>query len=165
MKFYPADWQADVELRFCSLSARGLWLELLCIMQKAEPEGYLLVGGKPPSTKKLALLCGAPERQIKKHLHELENAGVFSRDEAGNIYSRRILRDTEKAKKDSDNGRSGGNPKLRKGVNPPVNPGVKAQRPEARDQRLEVYPTQEEITPELERETGTPFDVVEGGKR
>ena len=83
MKFYPADWQADVELRFCSLSARGLWLELLCIMQKAEPEGYLLVGGKPPSTKKLALLCGAPERQIKKHLHELENAGVFSRDEGG----------------------------------------------------------------------------------
>ena len=52
-----------------------------------------------------------------------------------------------------------------RGLTPRFNPGVKAQRPEARDQRLEVYPTQEEVTPESDRETGTPFDVVEGGKR
>lgn len=138
MKFYPADWQSDIELRSCSLAARGLWVELICIMQKADPRGYLLVNGKKPTMALLAVLCGCSERDVSRYVAELEDAGVFSRDGGGVIYSRRILRDIEKAATDKANGAKGGNPNLKGGVNPPDKPthnGVdKAQILEARSQ-------------------------------
>jgi len=45
MKFYPADWRSDPMLRLCSLAARGLWAEMICLMHEAEPYGSLLVNG------------------------------------------------------------------------------------------------------------------------
>jgi hypothetical protein len=47
MKFYPADWRSDPMLRLCSLAARGLWAEMICLMHEAEPYGSLLVNGNP----------------------------------------------------------------------------------------------------------------------
>lgn len=141
MKFYPADWQADPALRSCGISARGVWVELLCLMQKSDPVGYLLVNGKAPRAKALATLCGASERETQRALKELENAGVYSRTDDGVIFSRRMVRDEEKAARDKANGATGGNPGLKAGVNPPVKPtvddGDKAQKPEARIQKEE----------------------------
>jgi hypothetical protein len=45
MKFYPSDWRSDPMLRLCSLAARGLWMEMMCLMHEAEPYGSLLVNG------------------------------------------------------------------------------------------------------------------------
>lgn len=137
MKFFPADWQSDHLLRSCSISARGLWIELLCIMQKADPIGHLLVNGKAPTPKLLGTLCGVSEREIKGLLGELEAAGVFDMAD-GVIVSRRMVRDAEKAARDKANGRMGGNPRVKAGVNPPDNPEDKgedkAHIPEARSQ-------------------------------
>ncbi|RIY03496.1 hypothetical protein D3218_01685 [Aureimonas flava] len=140
MKFFPADWQSDVLLRSCSIAARGLWIELLCIMQKAEPVGHLLVNGKAPAPSLLAVLCGTSEKEIRRLLDELREAGVF--DEAdGVIVSRRMVRDAEKAERDKTNGKKGGNPAVKAGVNPPVKPSVEGginpifQKPEARSQK------------------------------
>jgi len=47
LKFFPSDWRADPALRMCSLAARGLWIEMLCLMHEARPHGSLLVNGKP----------------------------------------------------------------------------------------------------------------------
>jgi hypothetical protein len=150
MKFYPSDWRSDPMLRLCSLAARGLWAELICLMHEAEPYGSMLVNGKRINKVQMAALVGVPEKECSALMLELEGAGVFSRDPDGTIYSRRMRRDHEKALKDKANGRSGGNPKLRskvdgevKGrVNPPDKPtvgdGDKAQRPEARDQKPET---------------------------
>lgn len=136
MKFYPADWQADPALRSCSLSARGLWVEMLSVMQKSERVGYLLVNGKTPTERSLAVLCGASSREVSRGLAELESAGVFSRDGDQVIFSRRMVRDEERANRDKANGSRGGNPRLKQedngGVNPPVDGGDKAQKPEAR---------------------------------
>ncbi len=136
MKFYPADWQSDEGLRSCSLAARGLWVEMLAIMHKAEPVGHMLVSDRAPPTRVLAILCGATVKDTERALAELEDAGVFSRNEAGVIYSRRMVRDEEKAAEDKANGSKGGHPALRGGLTPPVNPtvdgGDKAQRLEAR---------------------------------
>jgi hypothetical protein len=46
-KFYPASWRSDPALRTCSISARGLWIDLLCLMHESEPAGYLLLNGRP----------------------------------------------------------------------------------------------------------------------
>ena len=135
-------------LRLCSIGARGLWTEMMCIMHAAEPYGSLLVNGKRIDKKQLAGLAGISEKECVFLLLELETNGVFSRDEDGTIYSRRMRRDHAKAVKDKENGRGGGNPTLKAGVNPPDNPtvngGDKAQKPEARDQRLDKKDTRED---------------------
>jgi hypothetical protein len=133
MKFYPADWRADPALRMCSLAARGLWMEMLSIMHEADPRGSLLINGNTIGDKQLAGLCGATLRATIALLAELEMAGVFSRDNDGTIFSRRMKRDDAKAERDKANGKEGGNPWLKAGVNPPD----KAQRPEARVQKPE----------------------------
>lgn len=132
MKFYPADWRADAMLRLCSISARGLWCEMMCLMHEADPYGSLLVNGKRIDKKQLAGLAGISEKECSALLIELEGNGVFSRDPDGAIFSRRMRRDFEKAARDKANGKGGGNPKLKGGVNPPDNGEDKAQKPESR---------------------------------
>lgn len=133
LKFFPSDWRADPALRMCSLAARGLWMEMLCLMHEAVPRGSLLVNEKQVNEKQLAALCGVSSRDVTACLAQLEDAGVFSREENGTIYSRRMRRDEQKAQTDKANGKAGGNPTLKGGVNPPD----KAQIPEARSQKPE----------------------------
>ncbi|MGA8172401.1 MAG: hypothetical protein WB816_16435 [Methylocystis sp.] len=133
LKFYPSDWRADPASRSCSLAARGLWIEMLCLMHEARPHGSLLVVGKAVTPARLASLVGAGADEVARLLAELEEAGVFSRDVDGVIYSRRMRRDEEKSAVNRVNGKAGGNPALKGSVKP----GVKAQKPEARLQKLE----------------------------
>lgn len=134
MKFYPSDWRADPALRMCSLAARGLWAEMMCIMHEAEPYGHLLVNGITLDAKQLASLSGGALRETVNALAELDCCGVLSRTEDGTIYSRRMKRDREKAERDKANGKGGGNPRLKAWVNPED----KAQKPEAREPEAKV---------------------------
>lgn len=118
-------------MRSCTIAARGLWVEMLCIMHEAVPYGSLLINGSRIDKKRLATLAGIRENECTVLLLELEGFGVFSRDDDGTIYSRRMRRDAAKAIKDKENGKGGGNPRLKGGVNPTVNREVKAQKPEA----------------------------------
>ena len=114
---------------------------MLCLMHEARPHGSLLVNGKPVTAARLANLVGGGVAEVEGFLAELEEAGVFSRDADGALYSRRMRRDEERAAVNRVNGRAGGNPSLKAAVNPPVNPadkaGVKAQKPESRLQTPE----------------------------
>ncbi len=103
-------------------------------MQKADPVGHLLVNGKAPAAKLLGTLCGVSEKEIRSLLAELEAAGVFDLV-GGVIVSRRMVRDAEKAARDKANGQMGGNPRVKEGVNPPDNPGVKAQILDTRNEK------------------------------
>lgn len=137
-KFYPSDWRGDAKLRMCSIAARGLWAEMLCVMHEAEPYGHMLIEGKPVVNRQIAALAGISMAECGKLMCELESAGVYSRTEDKIIYSRRMVRDRQKADKDRENGKGGGNPKITDrdngGVNPPVNGGDKAQKLEAKSQ-------------------------------
>ena len=142
MKWYPSDWRADQALRICSLAARGLWIEMLCIMHESSKPGLLMINDNPVTETHLALMTGASPDQVADLIAELESAGVFSRNRDGVIYSRRMTRDQKRAKTARKNGKKGGNPTLRKQrrnqplVNPPDKPPdkgwVKTQRPESR---------------------------------
>lgn len=141
IKWYWSDWRSDPKLRMCSIAARGLWAEMLALMQEATPYGHLLVSGRVPTDAQLAVLAGMPADQLPELLGELEAADVFSRTRAGVIYSRRMVRDEKKARTAQKNGKEGGNPSLCKddiispSVNPPDNPSLKPQKPEARYQK------------------------------
>jgi hypothetical protein len=82
-------------------------MDMLCIMAVAARRGYLEVDGKPCSIGQLAQIVGATKSSVSRWLAELEQNGVFSRDENGFIFNRRMVREA------SENGR---NPKPRKGA-------------------------------------------------
>jgi hypothetical protein len=176
LKFYPSDWRADPCLRMCSIGARGLWVEMLCLMHEATPYGSLRVNGKALTDSQLAGLAGVSADDAATYLGELEAAGVFSRKDDGAIYSRRMERDEQKATADRTNGKRGGNPNIVRGVNPPVNGVDKAQIPEARDQKdseeasassgataPQALPGQPEIKDRIWLELPAPLAVL-GGK-
>lgn len=113
-QFYPADWRKDPALSACSLSARGLWIELMCIAHEGGTYGVLSINGKPMAPAQIARMVGESPSVVAKLLAELEDAGVFSRDEQGCIYSRRMVKDEHVRNVRADAGRLGGNPNLLK---------------------------------------------------
>jgi hypothetical protein len=126
---------------------------MLCIMHESEPAGSLLIKGKPVSEAQLAALTGIASKLVGSLIVELDENGVLSRDGDGTLFSRRMRRDSEKAARDKANGRRGGNPGLKGGVNPRVKPTDngrdKAQRPEARDQNPSG-PSDDQASPRLD---------------
>jgi len=117
-KFFPRDWQSDDALRSCGLAARGLWVELLCMMWKAERRGYLEIAqGLPYDNAQISRITGESVESIEKLIGELERAGVFSREpESRVIFSRRIVKEADFFARCSAAGKKGGgNPALRTG--------------------------------------------------
>lgn len=142
-KFYWSDWESDPALRLCSYAAQGLWMRMLCIAAAHDPIGYVAVAGRGLNETALARVTGGTESEVRDLLGELDRNGVFSRDRTGRIYSRRMVADAKRAAIARKNGKNGGNPILRKdggnpaSDNPPDNPRLKPQKPEARSQRTE----------------------------
>lgn len=143
LKFYTSDWRSDPRLKMCSAAARGLWIEMLCLMHEATPYGQLLVSGQSPTDAQLSVLVGIPSGQLPDLIGELEAAGVFSRTRQGVIYSRKLSRMAKKAATARKNGQRGGNPNLRKqkgnqaSDNQKDKEHDKPQKPEARSQSIE----------------------------
>jgi hypothetical protein len=140
-KFWWQDWRSDPALRLCSLAARGLWMEMLCIMHGAG--GFLLVNNSRPTHEELTHISGKTrQREVASLLRELEDANVFSRTADGTIFCRRMVNDFKASEEGRANGAKGGNPNLkRNGVNPPPYPngltgGVKLEaEAEAEEER------------------------------
>ena len=108
-QFYPHDWMTDQGLRLCPLSARGLWIDMLCIMFDSPERGVLIKqNGSKVEANELAKLSNTSEEDVKQNLSKLESEGVFSKRDDGTIYSRRMVRDWELHNKRADAGRKGG---------------------------------------------------------
>lgn len=131
LKFYTADWRADPRLRSCSLAARGLWMEMLCLMHEAEPYGHLLINGRPVGDRQLAALCGAVPDELAAAKAELDAAGVFSLGDGGVVFSRRMVRDKAKSDQGREWGKRGGNPALKPPPPGPALGGPAAGKPPA----------------------------------
>lgn len=136
-QFYPSDWRKDMALQSCSVAARGLWVDMMCIAHECEPYGHLTVNGKPMTAAQIGRHTGLTERECSKLIAELEAAGVPSRTDEGTLYSRRMVRDedirnrraeggkagSEHGAKGAEHGSKGGRPKTARGVSePPLKP-------------------------------------------
>ena len=95
-QWYWDDWFSEFGLRLCSLAARGLWIDMLGIMFKAEIRGTLAVNGRQINGKSLAKICNTSEQNIDKYLDELEEQEVFSRLEDGTIINRRMFNESNR---------------------------------------------------------------------
>lgn len=115
--FYTGDWMKDPALRSCSLAARGLWIDLLCLMHESDRRGYLQhATGKPVTQEQAARMTGCSTELVSSLLQELEDSGVFSRTKNGTVYSRRMVADEKKRAACSEAGKKGGNPTLKGGL-------------------------------------------------
>lgn len=136
-QFYPADWRKDAALQSCSIAARGLWMEMMCIAHECVPYGHLTVNGKPMARSRIARLTGLGEREFARLLDELLEAGVCSITAEGTIFSRRMVKDesvrgrraeggkagAEHGVKGAKHGAKGGRPKQKRGdKKAPLNP-------------------------------------------
>jgi hypothetical protein len=106
-QFYPADWRKDMALQSCSVAARGLWVDMLCIAHECDPYGHLTVNGKPMTAAQIGRHTGLTERECAKLITELEDSGVLSRTEEGAIYSRRMVRDEDIRQRRAEGGKAG----------------------------------------------------------
>lgn len=113
-QMYPGDWRRDTGLMSCSLTARGLWHEMMMLMHDGEPYGHLKVGSKVILPPNLARMVGATLEEVESCLAELEEADVFSRLGDGTIYCRRMVRDEKVRQARAAGGKLGGNPALMK---------------------------------------------------
>lgn len=108
--FFTGDWMKDPELRFCSIFARGLLVDLLCILHEAKEQGYASnPDGSPRTNEQIvdAISGGSREEKLAA-LGELEQSGVLSRDNRGVLFSRRVARLAEVSKERKQNGSKGG---------------------------------------------------------
>jgi hypothetical protein len=123
IKFDLDEWASDPELQACGLAAQGLWVLLMRVAHRGEPYGYLRSQGRPIPESMICRLVSRSPEEVNPLLSELEKHHVFSRDEDGSIYCRRMVRDAQISEKGRADGKLGGNPLL-KGLTPTANPYV-----------------------------------------
>lgn len=107
INLFVNDWLADAALRVCSLEARGLWIDMLCMMRQSDRPGFLMTGSKQTTDAQLARAVGVSEDDVFHLLTELEESGVFSRDESGTIFCRRMVRECRLSDQRAEAGRLG----------------------------------------------------------
>lgn len=154
LKFWPQDWQSDAALRLCSLTARGMWMEMICLMHAGTPYGHLTIGEMAISTRQLGMVTGVGEKEATKLMAELEDAGVFSRTPAGIIFSRRMVRDKHASDVSSAAGKKGGgNPHLREPLNPTFKGNGKGHPKGGLNSRVQKQEAESEAESDSERES------------
>ena len=147
LKFYPADWLSDEALRGCSPAARGLWVDMICLMAKSKRHGYLMAGDSPMGAEHIARIFGESLETTSGLLVELAQAGVYSVEEDC-IFSRRMVKD--------ERGRKSNREKVLRWRNhhvtdmkPFCNQNVTPQRLEARGQKLDIKKERAQVRPTL----------------
>jgi hypothetical protein len=94
--FYPGDWQKDPCLRRCSKAAKGVWMDLLCLLFECPIRGVFVdASGKPWSDEEIAEAIGGDIGANLGYIAELVSKGVAQRDTRGAIFSRRMVRDEQ----------------------------------------------------------------------
>jgi hypothetical protein len=132
-QFYPADFQREAE--HLSLAAVGGWMKILCRMHfaaaRGEWRGTVLqlarcLNSSPEQAQHVLDEIRDPNNPSGRPVADFEalSGGTFL------LRSRRMVRDEHRRVVNRENGKRGGNPKLMRSDNPPVNrplnPRVKA---------------------------------------
>jgi len=145
IKFYPGDWLSDEALRSCSVEARGLWVDMLCLMAKSESHGHLLIGGKPARAEQIARIVGLLPQKTMELMDELNASGVFSFDKE-TIISRRMVKDERVRKSDASRKMHQRHSDVRP-MSRECPENVTGQKLEARSQKLEARTEREGLRP------------------
>jgi uncharacterized protein YdaU (DUF1376 family) len=108
IQFYVGDWRKDLGIQTLSFYHRGVWFELLMLMHCSEQRGKLVLAGKPMPNAALARLLGLSQQETQDALAAILDSGVASKDEAGFVYCRRMVREEDLRKTRKQAGSIGG---------------------------------------------------------
>lgn len=92
-QFYPGDWMKDPKLRRCSAGARGIWMDVLCLMFECDERGKLVTNGVTWTLQDTAEALSGETSANLASLNELHDKGVMPKDENGAFYSKRLISD------------------------------------------------------------------------
>lgn len=126
MKFWVTDWLGNPTLRMCSLEARALWVDMLCLMHSAPEPGHLYANGKPLTAADLARITGCSTAKVQKLLEELEPLYEI---ELEIIVNPQMVAAASKSQKCSEAGQRGASQKINRA--PPQGVTLKGHPPGA----------------------------------
>jgi hypothetical protein len=90
-EFFPSDWMTDTGIRMCSLEARGLWIDLICLMQLSDKKGFLIIGNQKINEEKLRKMFGISKKKIQVLMTELLDYNLIKVSEDGTYFCKRIV--------------------------------------------------------------------------
>lgn len=137
-KFFIGDWSKAPELRRCSKSTKGVWIDMICLAYECEEIGVFQTSNVPWSDSDIAVAIGGDLAENLRAIEELLAKGVCSRNQAGAIFCRRIVREEAKARACSIAGKKGGNPALKGDVKRQVKGGVNGRLNQSSDSDIDT---------------------------
>lgn len=126
---------------------------MICIMHEGTPYGHLTIGTRPATPRQIGTITGVGEKEATKLIEELEDAGVFSRNDGGVIFSRRMVRDharSEEGRRNIDK-RGDRSPPSSEPTTPPTR-GASSDPVRRPEKRAASYPSRGADTLEAEAE-------------
>lgn len=99
IEFCVKSWLSDKALQECSLEAHGLWINLLCLMQKSSVKGKLLTNkGVVITQGDIPDLIKQQKELVEATFVELLENKVLKVDEYGIYYSKKLIEVNESKK-------------------------------------------------------------------
>jgi hypothetical protein len=134
LPLYVQDFLSDEKLAYCSASATGVYIRIMCIMHKSETYGKILLKQKFKQNDKqiknfasqLAIQMPYDFNTILCALEELVDSKVLS-EEPGALIQKRMVRDDEISELRASAGREGGKKSVVKSIDKKDNPEDFAQ--------------------------------------
>lgn len=115
MQFHTRDWLDNKELRRCSVTARSILADLMCLAHEGEPYGYLCDKFGPLSDEFMAARCFVDLAEFRHAVIELVRFERVSEHD-GKYFIKRMVEDFEVREKRAIGGKLGGNPNLKESL-------------------------------------------------
>lgn len=98
--WYWSDWLGDQEVRRLTPAERGVWIDLIALAAAGSPTGYVCDGqGRPLSLDEIARVTNAGSVDaVAELIKGILDKGAASRDRAGRLFNRRMVRETERSR-------------------------------------------------------------------
>lgn len=97
----------DPGVKMLTALEEHVWVRMCFMMQQTEEPGYLIVAGKPIPIDIIAKDTKVAVHQAKAIIKRLAELKIFSRDQRGVIFCRRMVRDEQYRKKAASYGAKG----------------------------------------------------------
>jgi len=99
-RWFFNDWDNEPGMKFCSLTAQGLWFKMLGLAARSREYGVVLIGDHPSLRTDLPTLlapsCGETVETIGKLVDDLITFKVAAVDGRGRVINRRMVREAER---------------------------------------------------------------------
>jgi len=111
--FYPEDWMSDSRLRLCSAGAKGLWIDILCLMYLSSERGYLVIEDTILDEQMLQKTLGYDAKEFDNYFTELKRYNIIKKDDKNRYFCKTMVNAQQLSEKRSISGKLGGNPNLK----------------------------------------------------